>query len=82
MTVQNVQAGPQRLRVAPYRMTGTPPAVTRPAPILGQDTTAVLRDLLGYSPDEIKELERLGVTTVGANPGRRSRTARIVPASS
>ncbi len=80
VTVQNVQAGPQRLRVAPYRMTATPPTITRAAPTLGQDTTAVLRDLLGYSPDEIKELERLGVTTVGANPGRRSRSARTVPA--
>lgn len=82
VTVQNVQAGPQRLRVAPYRMTGTPPSITRPAPTLGQDTTAVLRDLLGYAPDEIAELERLGVTTVAANPGRRTRSARIAPASS
>jgi len=82
VTVRNVRAGPQRLRLAPYRMTGTPPVITRAAPTLGQDTTAVLRDLLGYSPDEIQEMERLGVTTIAANPARRSRPPRAAPASS
>jgi len=82
VTAHNVSAGPQRLRVAPYRMTATPPVITRAAPTLGQDTTTVLRDLLGYLPDEIADMERLGVTAVGASPGRRSRPARPAPASS
>ncbi len=60
--VENVRAGRQRLRISPYRMSATPPAVHRPAPALGQDTEAVLGELLGYSPEEIRELERLGVT--------------------
>jgi crotonobetainyl-CoA:carnitine CoA-transferase CaiB-like acyl-CoA transferase len=68
-TVDNVRAGRQQLRVSPYRMSATPPTVRRPAPTLGQDTEAILGTLLGYSPDEIRELERLGVTanTVGVS---------------
>jgi crotonobetainyl-CoA:carnitine CoA-transferase CaiB-like acyl-CoA transferase len=59
--------------VAP-RFSDTPGGVWRGAPWLGQDNVAVLRGLLGYSPERVDELRRAGV--VGASPpgppGQRS----------
>jgi benzylsuccinate CoA-transferase BbsF subunit len=47
----------------PWRMSGTPCAVERPAPLLGQDTDAVLRDVLGLADAEIAGLRERGVLT-------------------
>jgi crotonobetainyl-CoA:carnitine CoA-transferase CaiB-like acyl-CoA transferase len=46
--------------VAP-RFSETPGGVWRGAPWLGQDNAAVLERLLGYSPERVEELRRLGV---------------------
>jgi crotonobetainyl-CoA:carnitine CoA-transferase CaiB-like acyl-CoA transferase len=47
----------------PWRMSGTPCAVQRPAPCLGQHTDDVLRRVLGYSPERIAALRATGVLT-------------------
>jgi crotonobetainyl-CoA:carnitine CoA-transferase CaiB-like acyl-CoA transferase len=44
-----------------YRLSGTPLADPVAAPILGQHSEEVLRDLLGYGPAEIGALAQRGV---------------------
>lgn len=61
--VENHRSGAQTLRLAPYKLSKTPPRITTPAPVLGQDTEAVLREVLGMNDAEITELENLGVTS-------------------
>ncbi len=43
----------------PMSMTGTPLVAARGAPLLGEHTHSVLRELLGYSPERISELEAM-----------------------
>ncbi|MCB9137224.1 MAG: CoA transferase [Caldilineaceae bacterium] len=38
----------------------TPAAITSPPPLLGEQTEAVLSNLLGYTKDDIEELRRIG----------------------
>lgn len=45
----------------PWKMSGTPCSVKRPAPLLGADTDEVLTSLLGMSPERIAELRREGI---------------------
>src|SRR5438477_1653417 len=45
----------------PVKMSRTPPALTRAAPTLGQDTDAILREL-GYGEREVAALREQGVT--------------------
>jgi benzylsuccinate CoA-transferase BbsF subunit len=40
----------------PWRMSGTPCSVTRPAPLLGEHTEFVLRNVLGYDDERIQNL--------------------------
>jgi crotonobetainyl-CoA:carnitine CoA-transferase CaiB-like acyl-CoA transferase len=44
----------------PWKFSATPCAVERPAPRLGEHTDEVLRDVLGYSADEIERLKADG----------------------
>jgi crotonobetainyl-CoA:carnitine CoA-transferase CaiB-like acyl-CoA transferase len=44
------------------RMSATPGALTSPAPLLGQDTAAVLTDLLGLDESKLAALSAAGVT--------------------
>jgi formyl-CoA transferase/CoA:oxalate CoA-transferase len=53
-------AGPVRMVGVPFRMSDTPGAVRRPAPLLGQHTDEVLRERLGLGDDEIARLRRAG----------------------
>jgi crotonobetainyl-CoA:carnitine CoA-transferase CaiB-like acyl-CoA transferase len=46
--------------------------VRGPAPALGGDTNAVLRQLLGISPDRIAALHQSGALGPMAEPGTRS----------
>ncbi|MCS7001387.1 MAG: CoA transferase, partial [Dehalococcoidia bacterium] len=46
---------------SPVKLSRTPADVSRPAPDLGQDTDAVLHELLNLSPDEIARLRAGGV---------------------
>lgn len=54
--------GKQTLRVAPYHLSETPPTIHKAAPCLGEDTDVVLRELLGQTDDELRELAAEHVT--------------------
>ena len=60
--IEHPRAGHQTLRVAPYHLSETPPTIDRPAPMLGQDTDSVLRDLLGQSDQDLEALAAEHVT--------------------
>jgi benzylsuccinate CoA-transferase BbsF subunit len=45
----------------PWKMEGTPCEVSRPAPLLGEHTDQVLREILGYDTARIEALRRTGV---------------------
>ena len=47
----------------PWQMSKTPLSVRHPAPTLGQDTDYVLRDILGYSEEEVAGLRDRQVLT-------------------
>ncbi|WP_216896870.1 CaiB/BaiF CoA-transferase family protein [Nocardia alni] len=55
-------AGPVRHEGIVPRLSATPGALTAPAPLLGQDTAAVLRELLGLDEKHVAALEADGVT--------------------
>ena len=57
------EVGKQQHVGIPWQMSKTPLAVQRPAPLLGQDTEYVLRDLLGYSAEEIGVMKEKQVLT-------------------
>ncbi|MBI5949497.1 MAG: CoA transferase [Chloroflexi bacterium] len=46
---------------APWTLPGTPPAIERPAPLLGEHNGYVLADLLGMSPAEVASLQEQGI---------------------
>lgn len=50
-----------RLTASPIRMNATPPAPRRAPPLLGEDTDAILRELLGASEGELATLRAGGV---------------------
>jgi crotonobetainyl-CoA:carnitine CoA-transferase CaiB-like acyl-CoA transferase len=55
-------AGPVRHEGIVARLSATPGALTSAAPLLGQDTSAVLTDLLGLDENELAALAAAGVT--------------------
>ena len=61
----NAEVAPLPLEGVPFRMSATPPhtgGCLAPGPaLLGEDTAAVLDDLLGLSPDDIGTWPREGV---------------------
>jgi CoA:oxalate CoA-transferase len=56
--VDHPVAGILKLAGIPIKMSATPGAIKRPAPILGQDTEKVLKELLGKTQEEIDDLYR------------------------
>jgi formyl-CoA transferase len=59
-SVEHPQIGTLRMPAVQPRFSGTPPAQIRPAPALGADTDAVLRELAGLSAGQIAELRQAG----------------------
>ncbi|HNT75364.1 MAG TPA: CoA transferase [Anaerolineae bacterium] len=53
-------AGELTMAGIPIKLSETPGAMRAPAPTLGQHTEEVLRDLLGYTPEQIAELRDEG----------------------
>lgn len=64
--ISRAYVGEQPYPAAPLRMSPTPLTTRRPAPTLGQDNERILRERLGRSADEIRELERDGL--IGRQP--------------
>jgi crotonobetainyl-CoA:carnitine CoA-transferase CaiB-like acyl-CoA transferase len=82
--VDHPRRGRARVPISPIRLHGSDPAVvTRPAPLLGQDTDRVLAELCGLSSDELAALHVSGViepvtldaaaNAAGRRAGRRDR---------
>ena len=63
VSLDHPEVGKQQHVGIPWQMWKTPLAVQRPAPLLGQDTEYVLRDLLGYSAEEIGAMKEKQVLT-------------------
>lgn len=57
-TVRHPTAGDLTMPAMPLRFSDVDRMSSRPAPLLGQDTDAVLSDLLGLAPDELAQLRR------------------------
>jgi benzylsuccinate CoA-transferase BbsF subunit len=62
-TVSHPDAGSAPLSSRPFLFSKTPGATRRHAPLLGEHTEEVLRDVAGMSDAEIHELASLGVTS-------------------
>jgi crotonobetainyl-CoA:carnitine CoA-transferase CaiB-like acyl-CoA transferase len=60
LEVEHPTAGPVRVAGLPYKLSGTPAKVQRPAPLLGQHSEEVLVELLGYSDEEVAALREGG----------------------
>ncbi len=63
VALEHAEVGKRIHAGVPWKMSGTPTTVRRPAPLRGADTDSVLRDLLGYSQAEIDRLRADGVLT-------------------
>jgi formyl-CoA transferase len=62
--VDHPRRGKTRVPISPIRLhTGGKSEIRRPAPTLGQDTEAVLSELLGFKADELARLRAEKVTT-------------------
>jgi formyl-CoA transferase/CoA:oxalate CoA-transferase len=58
--IEHPRAGRVRVVGPALRMSATPGAIRTPAPVLGEHTSEVLRELLGYAPETIAELRAAG----------------------
>ena len=61
-TVPHAELGAYETAGLPWRLSGTPAAIRRGPPCLGEHSRDVLRGLLGLTAEEIAELERAGIT--------------------
>ena len=61
--LEHLEVGTKQHVGIPWQMSKTPLSVRKPAPLLGQDTDYVLREVLGYSADEVAVLREKQVLT-------------------
>ena len=61
VTVDQPGIGPVRIAGSPIRLSETPGRVESPAPLLGEHSAEVLREVLGYTVDRIEALKAEGV---------------------
>ena len=59
--VEHPIAGPTKLPGIPIKLDKTPGEIKEPAPILGQHTGEILREILGYDAEKIARLEENGI---------------------
>jgi crotonobetainyl-CoA:carnitine CoA-transferase CaiB-like acyl-CoA transferase len=57
--------GKARMLGFPFRASGTPAAIRRPAPLLGEHTAEVLTEVLGLEPGDIARLAEAGAIALG-----------------
>ncbi len=62
--------GPHPYNAPAYQLSRTPCEITRPSPCLGEHNEHVLKNLLGYSDDEIADMLVNGVITTDADAPR------------
>ncbi len=62
-TVDHPEAGTFPHLSRPFKFSKTPGSTRTPAPLLGQHTEQVLRDVAGMTDEEIRELDEAGVTS-------------------
>ncbi|HEY8489404.1 MAG TPA: CoA transferase [Dehalococcoidia bacterium] len=60
-TIEHPKLGTYRTDGLPVRLSATPGTIRRHAPLFGEHTDEVLRDLLGYSEERIAALREAGV---------------------
>jgi benzylsuccinate CoA-transferase BbsF subunit len=61
--LEHPEMGETLYNAPPFHLTGTPVTLTRPAPLLGQHTREICREVLGLDDDEIARFEAEGVLT-------------------
>ena len=61
VTVDQPGVGPVRIAGSPIRLSETPGEVRSPAPLLGEHSAEVLREVLGYTTERIEALKAEGV---------------------
>jgi CoA:oxalate CoA-transferase len=61
VTVDQPGVGPVRIAGSPIRLSETPGEVRGPAPLLGEHSAEVLREVLGYTAERIEALKTEGV---------------------
>jgi len=61
VSLEHPEMGRTLYNAPPFRCSRTPVALSKPAPLLGQHTLEICRDLMELSEDEIKRLEAAGV---------------------
>ena len=59
--VHHPVAGDMQVVGSPINLSETPPAVYAPAPLLGEHTVAVLKDVLNYSEADIEEMKKQNI---------------------
>lgn len=59
--LEEPELGPITTEFPPVRMSLTPPGISRHAPLMGEHTEEVLRDILSLSDQQISDLEKEGV---------------------
>lgn len=60
VALEHPEMGRVLQNAAPFRLSGTPSALRRPAPCVGEHTSEVLGEVLGLSGDEINRLAEAG----------------------
>ena len=53
--------GPVKLVGPPIKLSNNPDPIRRPAPDLGEHTANILRDVLGYSEEQVAQLKAGGI---------------------
>ena len=69
LPMEHPALGVHQVQNAPFRLSRTPAANSRPSPLIGQHTREIVEDLLGYSHEEL----RAGFTDGTFWPTKRAR---------